>query len=131
MVTERELLEEAVSFEASDFDGPLSDYGHDAVTLRYWFANWRIRAKSLLAKQWKAGTGQKIDKLYAWISTDEFGEGVLEYEVPNMGWMPMVGADRKRIESYRGLVERIVVVTGRPVKLVVFSRPTVIDEIVP
>lgn len=36
-------------------------------------------------------------------------------------WMPLVGADRARIESLRGLAEGIAALTGKPVKLVRFT----------
>jgi hypothetical protein len=49
----------------------------------------------------------KINTLYAWISIDEYGnEGVLGAKTEH-GWMPLVGADQDRIESFRPLAKEI------------------------
>ena len=42
-------------------------------------------------------------------------------------FVPLIGADRARIESYRPLAEQIRRATGYPVRLKVFAGGTVID----
>jgi hypothetical protein len=80
---------------------------------------------------WKPGTGQKIEKLYAWVAEEpDGGEGVCAMSVPGLGGMvPLIGADRARIESYRGHAHAVRVASGYPVRLKVFSEGVVIDEI--
>jgi hypothetical protein len=81
------------------------------------------------AKKWQARTGQKIEKLYAWVVTEpDGGEGIPAADIGSMA-MPMVGADRERMESLREFAEHVHQVTGYPVKLKMFSGGTVIDEI--
>jgi hypothetical protein len=84
-------------------------------------------------KNWKAGTGQTIAKLYAWIATEaDGGEGVCAHNVVIDGremMAALVGADRARIESYRSHAEAVARLTGCTVRLKVFGTGTVIDEI--
>jgi hypothetical protein len=72
---------------------------------------------------WKPRKGQKIEKLYAWIATEpDGGEGVCGASIPELGGMvPLVGADRERIESYRRIAEQARKATGFPIRLVEFS----------
>jgi len=73
----------------------------------------------------------RIDALWAWISTDpgDEEEGLIGYRTPDGWWMPLVGADRERIESYRWHAELVKAATGQPVKLVRFSERTDIEVI--
>jgi len=81
--------------------------------------------------KWKAGTGQKIEKLYAWVATEpDGGEGVCAMSIPSLGGMvPLVGADRARIESLRPHAAAVRTATGFPVRLKVFGSGVVLDEI--
>lgn len=64
----------------------------------------------------------KIKTMTAFVSVDEDGnEGVCATFNPGMGWMPMVGADHARVESFRDLAKEIARTSGKPVKLVRFS----------
>lgn len=82
-------------------------------------------------REWKARTGQKIGKLYAWVAEEsDGGEGVIAGALPGMpGMTPLIGADRERIESYRGYAEMIARKTGCRARLKVFGAGTVIDEV--
>lgn len=72
---------------------------------------------------WKPRKGQKIEKLFAWVATEaDGGEGVCGAYVPSMGGLvPLVGADRERIESLRPHAEIIRRESGFPVRMVEFS----------
>lgn len=72
---------------------------------------------------WKPGKGQKIEKLYAWVATEPGGgEGVCGMSIPELGGMvPLVGADRARIESLRPYAEQTRKASGYPIRLVEFS----------
>jgi hypothetical protein len=118
MVREHDLLMEALAIEPGDGQA---------------LQNWKTRAQDAIARdQWKAGTGQRIDKLYAWIAREEDGgEGLVAAKLPNLGWLPLVGADRERMESLRELAMNTARGSHRPVRLKVFSRGVTIDEIDP
>jgi hypothetical protein len=77
---------------------------------------------------WKPNTGQKIERLYAWVATEaDGGEGVCAMSL--MGtMMPLVGADMERIESLRAHARSVAVASGCPVKLVEFSTRRVVRE---
>jgi hypothetical protein len=83
-----------------------------------------------MGDDWKAGTGQRIEKLYAWIAEEpDGGEGVVGGTFPGLGTIPLIGADKARIESYRTFAEMTQRATGYPVRLKVFSGGVVIDAI--
>ena len=74
--------------------------------------------------EWKPGTGQKTDALYAWVATGpDGGESIVGAMLPGIpGLSPLIGADRARIESYRVIAVVTRAATGYPVRLVRFSR---------
>lgn len=72
-------------------------------------------------------TGQKIEKLYAWIATEkDEGEGIISMRVGNTQY-PMVGADVERMESLRTYARRVEAASGCPVNLVCFSTREVLE----
>lgn len=80
--------------------------------------------------RWNPRSGQRIERLYAWVAAEpDGGEGIVARHIEGFGWMPLVGADRARIESYRAIAEDIARDKGYPVRLKVFASGVVIDEI--
>jgi hypothetical protein len=81
--------------------------------------------------QWKPRTGQKIERLYAWVATEpDGGEGVCGAYVPELGGLvPLVGADRERIESLRDHAAITRKASGYPVRMVEFSTRTNMEEL--
>lgn len=74
---------------------------------------------------------QKIERLYAWIATHADGEeGVPATRAPDGAALPLVGADRERIESFReiarGALRRSDVVG---VRLVCFDHLVEIERL--
>lgn len=72
----------------------------------------------------------RINELWAWVATDEDSddEGVMAAYNPNMGgWVPLIGADRDRIESYRELVTDMA--QGKPIRLIRYLNREVIEEV--
>lgn len=67
---------------------------------------------------------RSIDALYAWVATEkDGGEGVCGAFIAGLGGMvPLVGADRERVDSLRPYAELTRKTTGCPVRLVRFSR---------
>ena len=71
----------------------------------------------------------KITEMWAFISEDHpDDEGIISMHTIQ-GWMPLVGADQARIESFRSLVEDIARQRKIKVKLVRFSVREDIEEI--
>jgi len=74
---------------------------------------------------------KKIVELWAWVREDEGdGEGILGTEIVIDGrpmFVPLVGADRERMESYRHYAIKIGQKTGRKIKLMRFSNAEVIE----
>lgn len=65
----------------------------------------------------------KITELFAFIGLDEQGdEGLVAWHDPQYGWMPLVGADPARLESYRQMAEHVAFHTRRPVREVHFTH---------
>ena len=75
--------------------------------------------------------GLKIEKLYAWVAEEpDGGEGIVAGMLPGMpGLTPLIGADRLRIESFRGFAEAVRRSTGYPVRLKAFTGGVTIDEL--
>jgi hypothetical protein len=66
-----------------------------------------------------------VDIIYAWIATEPNGdEGICSTQVdlPDLGpsHIPLIGADRERVESLRPYAEMVRLGTGYPVRLVRF-----------
>lgn len=74
----------------------------------------------------------KIEEIWAWVSIDkdENDEGVIGW---NMGgsWMPLIGADKFRIDSLRGFAKKTATITGKPVKLVKFTTRVEMEVVKP
>lgn len=81
---------------------------------------------------WKAGRGQKIERLYAWIATEaDGGEGVAAHTVVIDGQTvlaPLIGADKARIESLRPYATIAAHESGCAMRLVEFSTRTVLED---
>jgi hypothetical protein len=70
----------------------------------------------------------KIDGLWAWIATEDDGqEGVLG-QATRIGWLPLIGADKDRIESYRDIAQGIAYL-GTHVQLVQFTTRTDLETL--
>lgn len=72
-----------------------------------------------------------IEKLYAFVSVDpvDQNEGVIAYRAPSGIMMPMVGGDWERVESMRGIAERVARESGIEVKLIEFANRRVVETI--
>jgi hypothetical protein len=69
----------------------------------------------------------RITEIWAFTSIDEDDEeGIVAMHVPNHGWMPMIAADRTRLEQLRPEAVKIASITGRDMRL---SRFTVRENV--
>ena len=64
----------------------------------------------------------KIDAVYAFISTDEGidDEGVVAWKF-GAAWMPLLGADKARVESLKPIAKRIAQITKKRIVLAKFT----------
>lgn len=78
---------------------------------------------------------KRIAELWAWVAIEKDGsEGVLGAEMTIEGqrmFVPLVGADRARIESYRAYAEAIGAKSKKRIKLVRFGAATIREVIEP
>jgi hypothetical protein len=65
--------------------------------------------------------GFRIEALHAWVTVGEDGdEGIIAFQ-SSMGWLPMISADRIRMEQLRPIAEEQAKTLPNPIKLVRFG----------
>lgn len=62
----------------------------------------------------------RIDEMYAFVAQDADGEGLTGFQMGDT-FMPMVAADKTRVDQLRSIAQQIARDTGQTVKLVRFS----------
>lgn len=75
---------------------------------------------------------EKITELYAFVSVDEGGEGVVGQTVvinEQLVFMPFVCADKARLESLKPMAKMIHERTGQKIKLIKLTHRTDVEEI--
>lgn len=74
----------------------------------------------------------RIDSIYAYLAIDpeDGDEGICAFRSA-MGWMPMVAADQRRLDSLRPIAEQTAAATGQQIKLVRFMRLSDVETITP
>lgn len=79
--------------------------------------------------------GQKlhIDEIWAFLSVDEEGdEGIVAITSPLTGLMlPLIAADRERLDQLKPMAQRTARDTGRKVRLCKFHQRTEVEELNP
>ncbi len=70
---------------------------------------------------------QPLDELYAVISTDNNGEGIVSIMLPECA-MPLVFGHKKNIESLRPIIEDISRKTGKKLLLVRYKKSEILEE---
>jgi hypothetical protein len=63
----------------------------------------------------------RIDQIWAFLSVDEGGEGMVAAPIGNMT-MPLVAADKRRVDSLIPLAKQIATMFGKPVRLAKFGK---------
>lgn len=73
----------------------------------------------------------QISELFAFIAEDSGpdDEGIVAFNPEGLLWMPMVAADRERVDSLRTWAQAIAKSTGQKIRLVRFSTREVLEEI--
>ena len=73
----------------------------------------------------------RITEVFAFIAEEgPENEGIVAMMVGDK-WMPMLGADMKRIESLRPIAEKMAAIHGQKIILAKFTTRTDIEEIKP
>jgi hypothetical protein len=76
---------------------------------------------------WKPATGQKIERIYAWVATEpDGGEGIVSTLLGDTHY-PLIGADKARIESFREFAQLAGKVSGYPVHLICFEQKRILE----
>jgi len=69
-----------------------------------------------------------IDEIWMFCSVDEGGEGIIAIEVDGT-MVPLLAADKARVDAIRGLAKSIGVDTGQKIVLKRFSKCEIVEEI--
>lgn len=70
-----------------------------------------------------------IDEVYVFIAVDEQGEGIPAMTLPGLGTVPLIGADKDRIDSLRPYADRMARMSGKKIKLVKFTTRVELEEL--
>ena len=74
----------------------------------------------------------RIRTLHVFTSIGADGdEGVVAFWDPTRGWMPLVAADERRLESFRPMAQAIADKSGRHIMLARFTVREELDTIIP
>jgi hypothetical protein len=68
----------------------------------------------------------RIDRIWAFLSLDDGGEGVMAAPIGGMT-LPMVAADKRRVDSLIPLAKKLAKSFGKPVRLAKFDQRTDVD----
>ena len=74
-----------------------------------------------------------IDEIYAWASYDPVDdiEGVCAFLGADGNWMPLLAADKDRLDSLRPMAIRICNTSGKTMRLIRLSQRDVVETIEP
>jgi hypothetical protein len=73
-----------------------------------------------------------IDELYAWVISHPNGDEGIPAAMGASGmWLPLIGADQERMESFRGYATELAASEGRPLHLARFGAKEVMETIEP
>lgn len=76
--------------------------------------------------------GFRITEFYAFTCIDDDDtEGLVAYFNGPQGWMPLVTADKTRMDYMRTLAQQVATATGKTIKISVFSVREDVEEIKP
>jgi hypothetical protein len=65
----------------------------------------------------------RIDQIWAFLSLDDGGEGVVAAPIgPGAMTVPLIAADKRRVDSLIPIAKRMATLFGKPVRLAKFSK---------
>ncbi len=72
----------------------------------------------------------RINEVFVFVATDEHGdEGIPAFQSSAGMWMPLVAADRARVDSLRPMAKEIAKMTGSSIKLIRMSTREDLEDI--
>lgn len=77
---------------------------------------------------------EKITEMYAFVSVDECGEGIVGMTMPIGGretFMPFVCADKDRMESLKPIAMQIAKASSKTIRLIKLTNRIVLETIQP
>lgn len=74
---------------------------------------------------------QKMDEIYAIISSDDKGEGIVSMMTPQGGGLPMVFGHKRMLDMIMPLVKKMSKETGKKLLLVKYIKHEVLEEVTP
>ncbi len=72
----------------------------------------------------------RISTIWAFVALEDDQEGICAQMVVGPGgntWMPMIGADEKRLEQLRPIAAEIAKASGKRIELIRFVRGAVVE----
>ncbi|MCK1670368.1 hypothetical protein [Bradyrhizobium sp. 150] len=76
-------------------------------------------------------TQLRIDEVYMFISIDETGEGVCGAQITPQLVMPLIAADKTRLDAMMTYAQHIASSTGKTIKLLKFTARHEVMDIAP
>lgn len=73
----------------------------------------------------------RIDRLWAALSVDDGGEGIAAAPVGDLGTVPLIAADQKRLEALKPTIRQMARFFGRPIRIAKFSQREDVEIIRP
>lgn len=73
----------------------------------------------------------RIEQIWAYLSLDDGGEGVCGFHASGFGSLPMIGADKRRMDQFRPYAEQLVKMLKRPIRFVRFRQREDVEIIQP
>lgn len=73
----------------------------------------------------------RIDQIWAYLSLDDGGEGVCSFQAAGIGALPMIGADKRRLDQLRPYAQQLARMVKRPIRLVRFRQREDVEIIQP
>ena len=71
---------------------------------------------------------QNLDNIYAVLSQDEKGQGIVSIMTPQ-GGMPMVFGHERMLEKIKPIVKKMANETGKKILIVKYSKVEVLEEV--
>jgi hypothetical protein len=75
------------------------------------------------------GVGFRIERVWAFLAVgDDDDEGIMAAHIGGT-WMPLIAADRDRLESLRPYAEMAAAISGKGVELVCFEQRVFVERL--
>jgi hypothetical protein len=73
----------------------------------------------------------RIEQIWAYLSLDDGGEGVCGFQAAGLGNLPMIAADKRRMDQLRPYAQQLARMTRKPIRFVRFKQREDVEIIQP